>query len=292
MKHTHFKSPLAYCFIAPQLIMTMIFFIWPAGMALWQSMQSGDAFGIAHHFCGLSHFIELFSDSSYWFTFFVSVFFSFCVALIAQGFGLMLSEWVYHIGRGQRIYKILLICPYAVAPAVAGIIWRFLFNPTVGILAHALNFLGIHWNYLLNGYQALLLVILASAWQQFSYNFLFYFAARHSIPVSLEEAAYLEGASAFMRFRTIVFPLLGPMTFFLFVMNLIYGFFDTFGIIQTLTKGGPANMTNILVYKVYQEGFVGLNIGNSAAQSVILMILVIGLTLLQFRYFEKRVHYG
>jgi sn-glycerol 3-phosphate transport system permease protein len=282
---------LPYLLVAPQIVVTLVFFIWPASQAIIQSVLTEDAFGLSSKFVGLYNFRILFNDSGYLNSFQVTALFSVCVAVSALVCGLFLAVQADRVIRGATVYKTLLIWPYAVAPAVAGVLFLFLFNPNVGLFVFALRGLGFNWDHTLNGPQAMSLVIVAAAWRQISYNFLFFLAGLQSIPKSLIEAAAIDGARPVRRFWTIVFPLLTPTTFFLLVMNIVYAFFDTFAIIHQVTRGGPGNSTNILVYKVYRDGFVGLDLGGSAAQSVILMVIVIGLTVIQFRYIERKVHY-
>ncbi len=294
MKHKKslFSNPLLpYLLLAPQVIITILFFILPAFSALQESFYRGDAFGITKVFAGFGNFFSTFSNPFYLQALKVTVIFSLGVSLLALISALFLALLTNNALRGRSIYKSLLIWPYAVAPAIAGILWRFLFNPAVGTLAYALDKIGYHWDYTLNGRQAMLLVIIAAAWQQLSYNYVFFLAGLQAIPNSLIQAAAIDGAGPFRRFWSIIFPLLSPTTFFLLIMNLIYAFFNTFGVIQTVTQGGPANATNILVYKVYNDGFLGLDLGGSAAQSVVLMLIVIFLTVVQFRYIERKVHY-
>lgn len=281
-----------YLLVVPQIAAIGIFIFWPAMDAIWLSFFRGDAFGISSHFVGLANYTSLFHDSTYLNSVSVTLIFSCFVTVTSMGFALLLAVLVERITRGRGFYNTLMIWPYAVAPAIAGMLWRFLFSPSVGIVTFALAKVGIHWNFNVNATQALLLVILASAWQQFSYNFVFFVAGLKAIPHSLHEAAAIDGASPFRRFWNVTFPLLSPTTFFLVVMNLVYAFFNTFGVIQVVTQGGPANATNILVYRVYRDGFVGLNFGSSSAQSVIMMILVAVLTVIQFKYVERRVHYS
>jgi len=292
LKRVHFDNvPLAYLLVALQLAITLVFFIWPAGQALYQSMLVEDAFGLSRKFVWFDNFKELFADPAYLGSFKRTLVFSASTTLIAMSSALGLAVMADRVIRGATLYKTLLIWPYAVAPVVAGVLWFFMFNPTIGILAYALRGVGINWNHFVNGDQAMILVIIAAAWKQVSYNFLFFLAGLHAIPHSLIEAAAIDGAGPWKRFWTVVFPLLSPTTFFLLVVNIVYAFFDTFGIIHATTSGGPAQATNILVYKVYNDGFIGLDLGGSAAQSVILMIIVIGLTVIQFRYIERRVEY-
>jgi sn-glycerol 3-phosphate transport system permease protein len=278
--------------LAPQLAITLVFFYWPAGQAILQSVQGGDAFGLSTRFVGAENFAALFHNPDYLASFAITAFFSIAVALLALGPGLLLAVMADRVVRGAAFYKTVLLLPYAVAPAIAGVLWMFLFNPSIGIVAAGLRAAGIDWNYLLDGGQAMLLVILAAAWKQISYNFLFFLAGLQAIPASLVEASAIDGASPRRRFWTIVFPLLAPTSFFLLVVNIVYAFFDTFGVIHNVTQGGPAKATEILVYKVWYDGVVGLDLGGSAAQSVILMAVVIGLTAIQFRFTERRVHYA
>lgn len=284
-------NKLALLFILPQLLVTLVFFIWPACSALIQSVFFSDAFGLHKRFAGFVNFGDLLRDPSYGKAVLVTLLVAFAVTLLTMSLGLFLAVLLQSRRKSQQVYKSLLLWPYAVAPAVAAILWRFLCQPTIGWLAHGLESLGVHFNYLIHAKQALLVVILTASWQQFSYNFLFFFAALKAIPNSLIEAAIIDGASAWRRFWQIIFPLLSPTTFFLLIMNLIYGFFDTFGIIDVMTNGGPGNSTTTLIYKVYKDGFVGMDPGSSSAQSVMLMLMVISLTLIQFRYLEKKVHY-
>ena len=276
----------------PQLAVTVVFFFWPAGQAILQSVQREDAFGLSTRFVGLENFAAVVADPHYLASVEITLLFSIAVASLALAPGLLLAVMANQVTRAGTLYKTLLLLPYAVAPAIAGVLWLFLFNPSVGIIAVALRRAGIDWNYILNGPQALLLVILAAAWKQISYNFLFFLAGLQAIPQSLIEAAALDGADRRRRFWQIIFPLLAPTSFFLLVVNIVYAFFDTFGIIQNVTPGGPARTTEILVYKVWYDGVVALDLGGSAAQSVILMAIVIALTAIQFRFVERRVHYG
>jgi sn-glycerol 3-phosphate transport system permease protein len=282
---------LALLFILPQLIVTLLFFIFPACSALYQSVFFSDSFGLQHRFAGLTNFSDLLVDPNFARALTVTLIMTFFIILITMSLGLFLAVLVQGRHRSQKIYKSLLFWPYAVAPAVAAILWRFLCQPTIGWLTYGLQKLGVQFNYLIDVKQALLVVILTASWQQLSYNFLFFFAAVRAIPPSLIEAAILDGASAWRRFWQIIFPLISPTTFFLLVMNLIYVFFDTFGIIQVLTNGGPGNGTTTLIYKVYKDGFVAMDPGSSSAQSVMLMLIVIALSLIQFNYLEKKVHY-
>lgn len=292
LKRVHFRpSPLPYILVAPQLIITLVFFIWPASQALYQSLLIQDAFGLSAEFVWFDNFKELFADDYYLQTFKRTFFFSLVVAFSSLSISLVLAAMADRVLRAAAIYRTLLIWPYAVAPVVAGALWMFMFDPTIGVIAYMLDFLGFDWNHRLQGSHAMALIIFAATWKQISYNFLFFFAGIQAIPRSLIEAAAIDGAGPGRRFWTIIFPLISPTTFFLLVMNLIYAFFETFGIVHAITKGGPVKATEILVYKVYNDGFIGLDLGGSAAQSVILMVIVIGLTVIQFRYIERRVEY-
>ncbi len=282
---------LPYVLVAPQIAITLIFFIWPASQALYQSMLIEDPFGLRSEFVWFENFADLFADPQYLKSVQVTAVFSVSVALLALLTALYLAVQADRVIRGATAYKTLLVWPYAVAPAVAGVLFLFLFNPTVGIFVFALRGLGMDWNHSLNGNQAMALVIVAAAWNQISYNFLFFLAGLQAIPKSLIEAAAIDGAGPARRFWTVVFPLLAPTTFFLIVINVVYAFFNTFGIIHQVTEGGPAGATNILVYKVFHDGFLALDLGGSAAQSVVLMAIVIALTVIQFRYIERKVHY-
>ena len=291
-KRVTFRQPLLpYLLVAPQIAVTLVFFIWPAGQALVQSVQREDPFGLSTEFIGLENFAALFADPNYLNSLKVTLVFSASVALLSMSAALVLAVMADRVIRGAAGYRTLLIWPYAVAPAVAATLWMFLFNPTVGIVAYLLRQWGIEWNYLLDGGQAMLLVVIAAAWKQISYNFLFFLAGLQAIPGSLIEAAAIDGAGPMRRFRTIIFPLLSPTTFFLLVVNVVYAFFDTFGIIEAVTGGGPFQATNTLVYKVYRDGFLALDLGGSAAQSVVLMVIVVALTVFQFRFIERKVHY-
>ena len=282
---------LPYLFILPQLAITIVFFIWPAGEAIYQSLLRQDAFGLNTRFVGFENFERLFADPLYIDTLWRTLGFSVSVTLLSMLSALLFAVMADHVIRGATTYKTLLIWPYAVAPAIAGVLWWFLFNPSVGILAYLLQGLGYDWNPFLDGDDAMILVVIASAWKQVSYNFLFFLAGLQAIPRSLIEAAAIDGAGPVKRFWSIVFPLLSPTTFFLLVVNVVYAFFDTFGTIHATTSGGPGQSTTTLIYKVFNDGFIGLNYGSSAAQSVVLMAIVIGLTVVQFRYIERRVHY-
>lgn len=282
---------LPYLLLVPQLAITVVFFFLPAGQAMWQSFRMEDAFGLSSRFVGWSNFITLFENSDYINSFKVTTEFSLLVAFSGLAIALLLAVMADRVIKGAGLYKTLLIWPYAVAPAVAGVLWLFLFSPSVGILAVYLAEMGFHWNPRLNSNDAMTLVVLTSVWKQISYNFLFFLAGLQSIPRSLIEAAAIDGASPLRRFWTIVFPLLSPTTFFLLIINVIYSFFDTFAIIDVMTQGGPGNSTSILVYQVYNAGFKGMDIGSSAAQSVILMAIVVALTVVQFRYIDRKVNY-
>ena len=292
MQKVGFKGiAFPYLLIAPQILITLVFFYWPASQAVWQSFLIQDAFGTRTEFVWFENYEILFSDPLYFNAFVVTAVFSTSVAALSLGFALLLAVMADRQIRGAHIYKTFLIWPYAVAPAVAGVLWLFMFQPSLGIVAQQLKRLGVDWNYLLDGRQALALVVLASAWKQISYNFLFFLAGLQSIPRSVIEAAAIDGAGPGRRFWTIVFPLLSPTAFFLLVVNIVYVFFDTFGIIDTITLGGPAKATETLVYKVFSDGRLGGDLGGSGAQSVILMTIVIALTAIQFKYVERKVHY-
>ncbi|CAM3754707.1 glycerol-3-phosphate transporter permease [Rouxiella silvae] len=284
-------SWLPYALVLPQLLITAIFFLWPAGQALWFSMQTMDPFGVSSVFAGLTNFQQLFQDPYYLASFYTTLKFSFMVAFFGLGISLLLAAMVDHVIRGSRIYQTLLILPYAVAPAVAAVLWMFLFSPGLGLITHFLGTLGYNWNHAQNSGQAMFLVVLASIWQQVSYNFLFFLAALQSIPRSLVEAAAIDGAGPVRRFFNLVLPLISPVSFFLLVVNLVYAFFDTFPVIDAATQGGPVQATTTLIYKVYREGFTGLDLSSSAAQSVVLMVMVIALTFIQFRFVERKVRY-
>ncbi len=277
--------------MAPQLAIVAVFFYLPAGQALYQSVFIQDAFGLSSEFVGLENFRDVLADESYLNALQVTAVFSALVTAIGLSVSLVLAYFADRAVRGALVFRTLLIWPYAVAPAIAGVLWLFLFDPSVGILTWWLRQAGVTWNHLLDGGQAMLLVVLAAVWKQISYNFIFFLAGLQSIPKSLIEAAAIDGAGAWRTFRAVTLPLLSPTLFFLLVVNLVYAFFDTFAIIDAVTSGGPGNDTEILVYKVYSDGFKALDIGGSSAQSVILMIFVITLTFLQFRFVEKRVQY-
>ena len=282
---------LPYALLVPQVAITLIFFYWPAVQALWQSFLLQDAFGLSTDFIWFENYKSLFAQPEYYHTMLNTLVFSTAVTVLSLSSALLLAAMADKQLRGSQIYTTLLIWPYAVAPAVAGVLWVFMLHPSLGVVARGLRSLGLDWNPLLNGTHAMVLVILASAWKQISYNFLFFLAGLQAIPKSVIEAAAIDGARPMRRFWTIIFPLLSPTTFFLIVVNIVYAFFDTFGIIDAMTGGGPARATETLVYKVYQDGRLGGDLGGSAAQSVILMIIVVGLTAIQFKYIERKVTY-
>jgi sn-glycerol 3-phosphate transport system permease protein len=291
-KRVLFRSAwLPYALVAPQIVITLVFFFWPAAQAIWFSFQLQDAFGLKTQFVGLQNFAALFKDGNYLASFKVTALFSVLVAFSGIAISLLLATMADRVIRGALAYKTLLIWPYAVAPAIAGVLWAFLFAPSIGIVTYALRGFGIDWNWLIRDDQAMALVVIAAVWKQISYNFLFFLAGMQSIPRSLIEAAAIDGASPSRRFWTIVFPLLSPTTFFLLVINIIYAFFETFGVIDATTQGGPAQATQILVYKVYHDGVKAADLGSSSAQSVILMFIVIALTVVQFRFIERKVQY-
>jgi sn-glycerol 3-phosphate transport system permease protein len=291
-KRVVFRSAwLPYALVAPQIAITILFFFWPAVQAGWYAFQLQDAFGERTQFVGLANFAALLGDSNYLHSFRVTALFSALVAVSGIAIALLLAAMADRVIRGALAYRTLLIWPYAVAPAVAGVLWLFLFAPSIGIVTFALRSLGVNWDWVLQGEQAMLLVVIAAAWKQISYNFLFFLAGLQSIPRSLIEAAAIDGAGPARRFWTIVFPLLSPTAFFLLVVNIVYAFFDTFGVIDATTQGGPAGATQILVYKVYYDGVKAADLGGSSAQSVILMGIVIALTVVQFRYIERKVQY-
>ena len=291
MDHFTKHKKQAFIFLLPQLLVTVVFFIWPSFNAIVQSLYFSDAFGLHHRFSGVQNYIDLLTDPGFMKALMVSGITGLVVTVLTISAGLLLAYLVNARHKSQIWYKSLLLCPYAVAPAVAAILWRFLCQPTLGWLTYLFHQFGFEFNYLTNVKQAFLVVVLTASWQQFSYNFLFYFVALRSIPTPLIEASILDGASVWQRFWQIIFPLLSPTTFFLFVMNMIYAFFDTFGIIDVMPTGGPENNTTTLIYKVYNDGFVNMDPGSSSAQSVLLMVFVTLLTIVQFRYLEKKVHY-
>ena len=282
---------LPYLLVAPQLAITLIFFFLPAGQAIYQSVLMQDPFGLSTEFVVLQNFETLLSDPNYVSSFKITMVFSALVAFLGLAISLLLAVCADRVLRGASAYKTFLIVPYAVAPAVAGVLWMFIFNPTLGVLSYVMRMFGIDWNYLVDADQALTLLVIAAVWKQVSYNFIFFLAGLQAIPKSLLEAAAMDGAGPFRRFWTVVFPLLSPTTFFLLVMNIVYAFFDTFAIVDATTMGGPGQDTNILVYKVFVDGFRNMDFGGSAAQSVILMVMVIILTVIQFRFIERRVNY-
>ena len=291
-KRVVFRSTwLPWLLLAPQLAVIGVFFFWPAAQAIVQSMQQQDAFGTSKEFVGLENFRSLFHDASYLASFKITAQFSVLVAFFGIAVSLLLAVFADRVIRGALAYKTLLIWPYAVAPAVAGVLWLFMFAPSIGVVSYALRKAGVNWNHLLNADQAMALIVMAAVWKQISYNFLFFLAGLQSIPKSLIEAAAIDGAGPWRRFWSIVFPLLSPTTFFLLVINVVYAFFDTFGIVDAATEGGPGKDTAILVYKLYYDGFKALDLGGSAAQSVVLMAIVVVLTVIQFRFVEKRVNY-
>ena len=291
-KRVVFRSAwLPYALVAPQIAITLVFFFWPAVQAVWYSFQLQDAFGLKTQFVGLQNYATLFRDPGYLASFKVTAVFSILVAFSGIAISLMLATMADRVLRGALAYKTLLVWPYAVAPAIAGVLWAFIFAPSIGIISYILKGWGIDWNWFINDEQAMLLIVIASVWKQISYNFLFFLAGLQSIPRSLIEAAAIDGAGPFRRFWTIVFPLLSPTTFFLLVVNIVYAFFETFGVIDATTQGGPGQSTQILVYKVYHDGIKAADLGGSSAQSVILMVIVIALTVAQFRFIERKVQY-
>ena len=282
---------LPYLLVLPQILITFVFFLWPSWQALEQSFFIEDAFGFKRQFVFLDNYLALFSDESYRQSFYTTFVFSSLVVFFTMAIGLLFAVAANRVIRSALMYRSTMILPYAVAPALAGVLWYFLMNPSVGIVAYWLSLFSIDWNHYVNGGQAMILVVVASIWRQISYTFLFFLAGLQSIPRSLIEAAAIDGSGPFKRFCTITFPLLSPTTFFLLVMNLVYATFDTFGVIHATTDGGPAQETSILVFKVYNTGFIGQDYGSSASQSVILMTIVILLTFFQFRYVERKVVY-
>jgi len=291
-KRVLFRSQwLPWALIMPQLLIIAVFFFWPAGQAVMQSFQMEDAFGLSKEWVGFANFQNLLDDETYLTSFKRTALFSVLVAGVGIVVSLVLAIFADRIVRFAMVYKTLLIVPYAVAPVIAGVLWVFIFSPSIGVVTYYLGKLGYEWNYLMNENQAMALVVIASVWKQISYNFLFFLAGLQSIPKALIEAASIDGAGPWRRFWNIQLPLLSPTTFFLLVINIVYAFFDTFGIIDAATQGGPGQSTSILVYKVYQDGFKALDLGGSAAQSVILMLIVVVLTVIQFRYVEKKVQY-
>jgi sn-glycerol 3-phosphate transport system permease protein len=290
-KRVLFKSAwLPWALLGPQLVVIAVFFFWPAGQALLQSLQQQDAFGTSVEWVGLENFQRLFSDPTYYQSFRTTAVFSVLVACSGLVISLLLAVMADRVVRGAAVYKTMLIWPYAVAPAVAGVLWLFMFAPSIGVVAWYLRAGGFDWNHLLNGDHAMALIVMAAVWKQLSYNFLFFLAGLQSIPKSLIEAAAIDGARPWRRFWTIIFPLLSPTSFFLLVINVVYVFLDTFAIVDSSTHGGPGKDTEILIYKLYTD-FKNLDLGASAAQSVVLMVLVVGLTVVQFKYVERRVNY-
>ncbi|MDI3511740.1 sn-glycerol-3-phosphate ABC transporter permease UgpA [Hydrogenophaga bisanensis] len=291
-KRVRFQSAwLPWLLVAPQMAIVLVFFFWPAAQALYQSVLQQDAFGTSTEYVGLENFERLFNDDTYLASFKTTAIFSVLVAVCGLSIALLLAVMADRVIRGAGLYKTLLIWPYAVAPAVAGVLWVFMFASPMGVVAYALQVVGVEWNHMLKSEHAMALIVMAAVWKQISYNFLFFLAGLQSIPRSLIEAAAIDGATPWHRFWTIVFPLLSPTTFFLLVINVVYAFFDTFAIVDAATQGGPGKDTAILVYKVYYDGFKALDMGGSAAQSVILMAIVIVLTVIQFRYVERKVQY-
>lgn len=291
-KRARFRSRwVPYALLAPQLIVTVLFFFWPAAQALYQSVLLQDAFGLSSEFVWLDNFNTLLADPSYLTSFKTTGIFSVLVAVLGLGISLILAVFADRVARGAAVYKTLLIWPYSVSPVVVGVLWMFLLNPTLGVVAHLLRHVGIEWNHLLNAQHALILIVLAAVWKQISYNFLFFLAGLQSIPKSLIEAAAIDGAGPVRRFFSIVLPLLTPTSFFLLVVNIVYAFFDTFAIVEATTQGGPGKETEILVFKVFNDGFKGGDLGSAAAQSVVLMLIVVVLTVVQFKYVEKKVQY-
>jgi sn-glycerol 3-phosphate transport system permease protein len=291
-KQSVFQSRwLPYLLVAPQLAVVLIFFYWPAVQAVIQSFLLQDAFGLSTTFIWFENYKDVLSQPDYFSAIVRTFVFSFLIALSSLSLALLLAVMADKPLRGSAFYRTFLIWPYAISPPVVGVLWVFMLNPSLGIIAHGLRAMGVDWNPLLDGNQAAALIILAAAWKQISYNFLFFLAGLQAIPMSVIEAAAIDGARPARRFWTIIFPLLSPTIFFLIVVNIVYAFFETFGIIDTMTRGGPANATQTLVYKVYEDGLLGGNLGSSAAQSVILMGIVIALTAIQFRFVERKVNY-
>ena len=292
-KRARYKSAwLPYALVAPQLIVSVLFFFWPAVQALYQSVLLQDAFGSSVQFVWFENFENLWNDPNYLESFKTTAIFSVSVAVLGLAISLILAVFADRVVRGTAVYRTFLIWPYAVAPVVVGVLWMFLLSPSLGIISHALRPLGVEWNHALNGNHAMILIVIAAVWKQISYNFLFFLAGLQSIPKSLIEAAAIDGAGPVRRFFSIIFPVLSPTSFFLLVINIVYAFFDTFGIIEATTSGGPGKDTEILVFKVFSDGFKGGDLGSSAAQSVVLMFIVITLTVVQFRYVEKKVNYS
>ena len=282
---------LPACLLLPQIVITAVFFFYPAGQAVYQSLFIPDPFGLSMQRVGLGNFEYLLGDAYYRASFITTTVFSILVTVTSMGFALYLALLADRLIKGSGVYRTLLIWPYAVAPAVAGVLWLFMFNTRIGVVAWYLGLLGYDWNHVLDEAEAMGLVVVASSWGRISYNFLFFLAGLQAIPRSVIEAAAIDGARFWTRVRTIVLPLLSPTTFFLLVVNIVYSFFETFGVIHTITSGGPQQATTILVYKVFSDGFVGQDLGSSAAQSVILLVIVGLLTVVQFKYIERKVHY-
>ncbi len=294
MKHAAFrnKPSLAFFLLAPQLIISIIFFLVPAFVGIKNAFFLSDPFGLSHEFIWFENFANIFRDPTYLYAISISIFISFTIALSSMSISLLFATMVHNlVGKFATLYKVILIIPYAIAPVVAGVLWKFLFDPSVGVIAYYLQKFGIEWQPYTNATNAITLIIIAAAWKQISYNFLFFLAGLHYIPPSLVEAATMDRARSFRRFWTITFPMLSPTIFFLLIVNMIYAFFEIFGIIDITTQGGPEYSTATLIYRVYRDGFLGLDIGSSSAQSTILLIIVIVLTMMQFKYVEKKVHY-
>ena len=291
-KKVVFRSAwLPFALVAPQIAVTIVFFFWPAAQAVYYSFLVQDPFGQSSEFVWFQNFQELFRSSNYLESFKITAIFSVLVAVFGILISLLLATMADRVVRGALAYKTLLIWPYAVAPAIAGVLWAFIFAPSIGIATYYLKRFGLDWNWVVNGDQAMLLIVVAATWKQISYNFLFFLAGLQSIPRSLLEAAAIDGATPFRRFWTVIFPLLSPTTFFLLVINIVYAFFGTFGVVDATTQGGPAGSTQILVYKVYNDGVKAADLGGSAAQSVVLMAIVIALTVAQFKFVERKVQY-
>ncbi len=293
MQRTVFKSRwLPYLLVAPQLAVTVLFFFWPAVKSLQLSVYRVSPFGDRSTFVGLENFTKLLADPDYYASVLNSFLFAGGVTGLSVLGSLVLAGLATQKIRGLAVYRTLLLWPYGIAPAVAGIIFLFIFHPAYGILPYLLSFVTAYeFNWLLKGWVAMTLVIVATAWTHLGYNIAFYIAGLLAIPASVMEAADVDGAGPLRRFTAIVFPLVSPVTFYLVVLNMVFAFFESFGVIDAVTKGGPGQATEIMVYKLYKDGFIGLNLGSSGAQSVILMAVVIGLTVLQFRFAEKKVTY-
>jgi sn-glycerol 3-phosphate transport system permease protein len=292
-RSTWFKGwGLPALLLAPQLLIVLIFFYWPSVRAVFSSFFLEDAFGQSAEFVGLENFERLFADSDYADSFGITIVFSVLVTSIGLSVSLVLAWFADRAIKARYVFRTMLIIPYAVSAAVAAVLWSFLFTPSVGVVAHWLIKQGLAWNYLVNANHAMALIVMTAVWKQISYNFIFFLAGLQAIPRSMFEASAIDGAGPFKTFFYVTLPLLSPTAFFLLVVNVVYAFFDTFGIIDASTGGGPGTSTSILVYKVYHDGFKSLDLGSSSAQSVILMILVVLLTVVQFRFIERRVHYG